>query len=1007
MKKLLALVLALVMVMGLSVVSTSAAFADAASIEHTEAVEVLNSLGVIGGKENNNFDPTGNVKRSEMAKMVALLMLGDVDDTAFKGAPTDLTDIDGHWAEGWIKYCVSQGIVGGRGNGKFDPDANVTAAEAAKMLLVAIGYNATVQGYTGSQWQVNVTRDAQVSGFYKLLSGLGANKALTRDEAAQMIYNAGDCRLTTHTESLNSSGERITVYTAKDATAAGDPLFESAYKLETKDNANQYVTKIELQDSGTHKGEYEITVAAATTGPFYTKTDYSALLGQKVTVRFSDDNGNGNYNYPKDELVGIYAVNQDNVAGPFVPALTSRDSDAKIKVDGTKYSLNKDGVTVYTVEVDGTISADTATLAAGVADKATAFAGIFATAKASYYSSFTLIDNDGDSTYDAAVIYQANPAKVSYVDSSKVIAGSKTYKFADYVIYDGVAKDDYVGIQWSIKDGTAVLTKLDTVSGKVTQIDGSDAIANKVTIGGTVVADAKASAKISTVDNEYNYWALNGWVYDSKLTSNTDMGNLVLVAGVTSSTFKQVSVYYLDGTRKVLTVDDDASGGQTYTQIRAAVNLSGGETPGATDRPMFYKVSETSKGYKFTTLTATPYTDVTYDAAGVLPSDQANATYSAAGAIVSFYDGANNEGIADDAVIFVYNPYDWSVKVITGDKLKHTPITVDAATGNNAILNADAQILYKAVNGLNKVTVASVIYNKGVAGWAGWNATSTSNHYALVTSDAVTITDGHYQYTIWDGEQNLTVKDKTNNATKFSVVAYSGIDSDGYLKDVVYAPIVRNNLSAVAGMVTTDGHATTRPGALAGFELNSDKTYDLYFGDTSATGKFVTDSKTVFMTINSGADSANDIGISNSATVVKADKSSSQLIENAIVMAEQDGTARVVIFDTTNTLATDAASYTTPTMATNNLKITLNGNAVTTTTKLKAGDVLEIKNESTTTNYTFGATTNCVVAGTTTALEAYTGAGGAAGRIDAGRSVTVVVKSNATTGVAAVTLTNA
>ena len=165
MKKLLALVLALVMSMSLVTIS-NAAFSDADKISPDEAVDVLNTLGVINGMPDGSYNPAGNVTRAEMAKMISIIMLGDVDASAFVGTATGLTDIKGHWAEGYIQYCYSQGIIAGKGDGTFAPNANVTAVEAAKMLLGAIGYNATVQGYTGADWAINVTRDAQLSGFF-------------------------------------------------------------------------------------------------------------------------------------------------------------------------------------------------------------------------------------------------------------------------------------------------------------------------------------------------------------------------------------------------------------------------------------------------------------------------------------------------------------------------------------------------------------------------------------------------------------------------------------------------------------------------------------------------------------------------------------------------------------------------------------------------------------------------------------------------------------------------
>ena len=69
-KKILSLALALVMVMSLLTVAGAREFNDAADIEHTEAVEVMSSLGVINGKGNGILDPKGLATRAQVAQML-------------------------------------------------------------------------------------------------------------------------------------------------------------------------------------------------------------------------------------------------------------------------------------------------------------------------------------------------------------------------------------------------------------------------------------------------------------------------------------------------------------------------------------------------------------------------------------------------------------------------------------------------------------------------------------------------------------------------------------------------------------------------------------------------------------------------------------------------------------------------------------------------------------------------------------------------------------------------
>ena len=103
-----------------------------------------------GKEDGSYFDPTGTVTRAEMAKMLCVAINGGVDPVlGVKDTPT-FTDIKGHWAESYIEYCAANGIIAGRGNNKFDPTGTVSATEAAKMLLGVLGYNAEKSGLVGN-----------------------------------------------------------------------------------------------------------------------------------------------------------------------------------------------------------------------------------------------------------------------------------------------------------------------------------------------------------------------------------------------------------------------------------------------------------------------------------------------------------------------------------------------------------------------------------------------------------------------------------------------------------------------------------------------------------------------------------------------------------------------------------------------------------------------------------------------------------------------------------------
>ncbi len=74
------------------------------------------------------------------ASLVAEAVKTEISELAqyLKGEET-FTDIDGHWAETYIKALSDKGIVEGDGNGKFNPEDTVTRGEFLKMAMDAAG----------------------------------------------------------------------------------------------------------------------------------------------------------------------------------------------------------------------------------------------------------------------------------------------------------------------------------------------------------------------------------------------------------------------------------------------------------------------------------------------------------------------------------------------------------------------------------------------------------------------------------------------------------------------------------------------------------------------------------------------------------------------------------------------------------------------------------------------------------------------------------------------------
>ena len=98
-KRALSLAVASVMMIGMMVVGTGAvSYADVTSEDNQEAIEVLQTVGIMVGDTDGNFNPDANVTRNEMAVIMSNLM--DYNVASYSGT-TPFTDVP-DWAEPYV-----------------------------------------------------------------------------------------------------------------------------------------------------------------------------------------------------------------------------------------------------------------------------------------------------------------------------------------------------------------------------------------------------------------------------------------------------------------------------------------------------------------------------------------------------------------------------------------------------------------------------------------------------------------------------------------------------------------------------------------------------------------------------------------------------------------------------------------------------------------------------------------------------------------------------------------
>ena len=191
MKKFLSLVLALVMTMSLVTVSAGAKdFTDDSSIAYKEAVDVISALGIVDGYSDGSFRPDGALTRGAAAKIICNLILGPTTASALSANTAPFKDVPvTNTFAGYITYCSQQGIINGYADGTFRPTGTLTGNAFMKMLLGALGYDSSIEKYTGANWNVAVIKQAVGIGLDDGNDEFVGSKAVTREEAALYAFN--------------------------------------------------------------------------------------------------------------------------------------------------------------------------------------------------------------------------------------------------------------------------------------------------------------------------------------------------------------------------------------------------------------------------------------------------------------------------------------------------------------------------------------------------------------------------------------------------------------------------------------------------------------------------------------------------------------------------------------------------------------------------------------------------------------------------------------------------
>ena len=773
-----------------------AAFTDQADISQTEAVDMLSALGVINGYSDGSFAPDATITRAEAAKMIYTIWNGGNDDASAFEWKSQFTDVySGHWAEGYINFCYTNGIINGLSTTQFGPNDPVTGTQLAKMLLICMGYQADKSGLEGTGYSQRTNALATQNGLYVDVAA-SVSAAMPRQYAAQMMYNAlkadtviwsTDNNAYSKVSSIGfewngSRLEQVTVYETMGKKCMGLDTIENVQvrAVEKENNRDTFTVTTDLNNAFTR-----------------VTTDYSDLIGMKVNVMIKDND------YSK--VYGMYADEDCAVLATGVVGKLEADDANTFKLDGTSYDTDENVANTYVY----TMNDDTSYTSAATLNN------VVATAAGEKDDAFgiKLIDTDNDAKVDYAVMTPVYVAKVTYVnsdgiriDSSNVntdtdpFAVDTAYDYADHTIADDIARDEWVVITAAdyTVDGKAVINKADVVSGTVGSVHTgnvpgfTNGKVTEVRVDGTwyKAADIVADADRDTAPgNEVDLVTYGGMYYS--VDGSVGALDVAVVTGVGDwknlNDAREVRLMFQDGSEEVVNVekwitdrgadlDDDAD--DTTLLLGATndnnVSLKEGTMVSYEVSDDKYTLTDVENGEK---VADTDYNG-TVVSSGTFKYNDDNATIEIGSTV---YD-------VDDGAMVVIENADGDYIYMTGaDLLNRNGIDFQVSPNGYVVTDDDGVI---------------------VAMFAKTNMTLTSGakQYGYIVSSSRDYVDGEYALVIdvitADGLQEgvVTDKDTIGSFTAGTVISYT-MDGDVMVisaeTNLVYGAIQTNTADRV------------------------------------------------------------------------------------------------------------------------------------------------------------------------------------------------------------------
>ncbi|MBQ7037070.1 MAG: S-layer homology domain-containing protein [Clostridia bacterium] len=376
-RKVLALVTMLTMLLSVAV-SAGTLYPDVADdASYVQAVETLNALEIMVGDEKGNFNPDASITRAEAAAVV--VRLKNLGDAANAAGATVFTDVPAdHWAAGYVNFAQQSGIINGYGDGTFGPSDPVTYEQIVKMIVAALGYTPEAEAKGGYP-----SGYMMVASQNDITKGVGVKVGAEAPRAAvaRAAYNALEVPMMAQSEFSNTGEAKYEV--------TSDTLLDDYLHVEKVEGivTNTVLTNGTPEDDAWIKidGGDELLVG---------KTNAVAYLGYAVEAYVAEDEESGDLVVKgitkksfNDELVIDHTMFSDldgTTLKYFASASALNDTEVELALTGKIYNGR-----AYATAVDDFL-----------ADLDADVANTFGTLK--------LVSNDKDDDYEYAFLTQAS-----------------------------------------------------------------------------------------------------------------------------------------------------------------------------------------------------------------------------------------------------------------------------------------------------------------------------------------------------------------------------------------------------------------------------------------------------------------------------------------------------------------------------------------------------------------------------------------------------------------------